>query len=279
MQLRLLFSLLLVMFLLTNSPDSQQLDDKLFAEVDRQTVRLDGSKLRSPVGYHDSFQMSASFEVPLAGVKNLLPSPDLHLVLIKPNTTILIMSAMEFNRPEAMEPYKEFAVLLPVFFRKKNQPDLYGHYLVYLPVTTEQARKSGVRLYGLPKFLAEIVFSEDKESRHCQVRAGGKEIIHFSAKKLPGQLQTMQNYCYSTKNGQLYRYRIKSRGYWQISQQRGSAGYKLGNHPIAAKLKALNIGKISLNHFYAVKMQSLVYLPENIGTLGAKKQTCQENSK
>ena len=267
LSLLFLFSLLLAILLQETSLESQQLDDKLFVGVERQTAEIDGVKFRSPVEYRDSFQMSASFEVPVVGVKALLPSSDLHLVLVKPNTTILIMGAMEFRQPEVMAPYKQFTVLLPVFFCKKKQPGLYGHYIVYLPVTTEQAKNSGIRFYGLPKFLAEVAFSEDKETRRCQVRADGKEIISFAVKKLPCQLQTMQNYCYSAKAGHLYRYRIKSRGYWQISQQCGGAEYKLGDHPIAAKLKELNIGKISLNHFYAAKMQSLVYLPEDIGTL------------
>lgn len=255
-----LMIVMILSFSLTVSAQPQ--DDSFLKNVSPQEIKIDGYKVHFPISYGDSFQMSASFPVAADRVRKLLPK-ELNLVLIGPNTTLIVLAAMEFRRPLALPPYKEFGILFPVMYNPPGAPGLSGNYVLHLPVDNAQACRSGIRLYGLPKFMAQITFRDAPDGRICEVASDNKKIVTFYVKKLKGSLQTMENFCYAVKQKRLIRYRVKSRGYWNITSGDGS-WFRWGNHAIAQQMKKMQITPKCVAYYYAEHFQNLLYPPKFI---------------
>lgn len=243
-------------------------DDAGFGKINTETVDIGGFKVKSPLRYYDNVQMSASFCVPVAKVKPLLPPSGLELTLVKPDTTVLIMAASEFRRIADMEPYNQFGIFLPVTHKHPNSHGIMGFFAVYLPASSAQAVHVGAAVYGLPKSFAQISFREADGLRHCCVEADGKPIITFTVRKIAAKLQPLETYCYSLKNGHLLSYRLQSRGPWEISNDASGAAFTLGEHPIAKMLLTWQIDPTPISVFYSPQLQMLLYAPSELGQCG-----------
>ena len=236
--------------------------ESIFEDVGFEEIYIEGFRFKIPFRYSDYSLMGAAFPVPVNNVKRVLPSTKLRPVEVTPGTTTIALIATENRVIDSMSPYNEFDVMVPVVYETgDNGQELPGIYCIYLPVTTEEAIIGGVEIYGYPKFLADVDFEDSGEMRRCWVRAAGKEILTLEVRKSPTELESYDTYTYSVKEGQLLRTLLRVQGQNSTNYVSGGASFTLGNHPIAAEIKALGIENTSVMHRYAPQLKMLLHLP------------------
>jgi hypothetical protein len=234
----------------------------IFCDIEFQEIEIGRFRFKTPFRYSDYSLMGAAFHAPVNTVKKVLPSDKLKLVEAAPDTTTIAFIATENRAIDGMRPYNEFDVMVPVTYETDDTDQgLPGIYCLYLPVTTEEALIGGVEIYGYPKFLADISFEEVGEVRRCRVRADGKEILTLEVRKSPTKMESYDTYTYTVKDGQLLRTILKVQGQNSTNYVSGGASYTLGDHPIAAEIKALGIESISVMHRYSPQLKMLLRLP------------------
>ena len=252
------------------------MDETFFTSIKiEETVLSTGARIGLPVRYYDWSWIHALFPAPAARVQRLLPSIKLKPLLIKPGTTMISIGAMEYRRIADVAPYNEFSIGVPVQYDPAvNVPGLsllfyplfspqrfkkFGVYIHRLPVTTQAAYDFGVEIWGYPKSVAEIVFEDGNQVRHCRLRAEGINIVTLDVKKLSTRARPLSWHTYTVKDGQLLRTLVQTQGQYGISRSFGGASYILGSGPIADELAALGIGKMAVGHIYAPQIQSLLH--------------------
>lgn len=226
---------------------------------------LTGLHLSKPIHYLDWSMISASFPAPVAKVREKLPSENLNPVQSAPGTTTVVLKAMEVRKVRGFPPYNEFAVEVPVVYEVAGEAaGLPGSCILYMPVTTEEARWGGVEIVGLPKFIAEIHLEDAGEVRRCHVQAEGKDIITLEVEKLVTEPQSWDWYLFGVRDGQLLRTLVQMQGQRGIADVRGGASYSLGDHPIAKELRSLEIDNMSIAREYVPQGQSLEDRPASV---------------
>jgi hypothetical protein len=235
----------------------------IFCDIEFQEIEIGRFRFKTPFRYSDYSLMGAAFHAPVNTVKKVLPSDKLKLVKAAPDTTTIAFIATENRAIDGMSPYNEFDVMVPVTYEMEdNVPGLPGIYCIYLPVTTEEALIGGVEIYGYPKFLADISFEEVGDIRRCQVCSAGKEILTLEVRRSPTKLESYDTYTYTVKDGQLIRTLLRVQGENSTNYVSGGASYTLGDHPIAAEIKALGIENTSVMCRYAPELKMLLHLPQ-----------------
>jgi hypothetical protein len=221
--------------------------------------RLTGIRLQSEVLYHDFSLMGAVFNIPAPLAKKILPSNKLIPVERAGGVADINLYGLEYRWMDILLPYNEFAICIPVVYKAdKEAEELSGYYYIYLPVTTEDSRWGGVENLGLPKFLADISFEDTSKSRSCTLKADGKEIITLKVNKLPTQLQSWEFNNFGIRDRKLVRNMFNVHGQRGISDATGGAQYTLGDHPIAEKLRALEISQVSVQNEYVPQAQAVL---------------------
>jgi hypothetical protein len=226
--------------------------------------KLTGIHLSTPTRYFDWSVMSASFPAPVSNLQEKLPK-GLVAVEFEPATITIILRAIEVRKAQGLSPYNEFAVEVPVMYQKTAvDKGLPGSYVLYMPVTSEEARWGGVEIVGLPKFIAEINFEETDEIRQCNVQANKKTIVTLEVQKLTPESQAWDWYIYGVRDGKLLRTHLACKGQRGLSNTKAGASFSLGNHPIADELRALKIGNASTASEYAPMLESIEDRPAEV---------------
>jgi hypothetical protein len=187
-----------------------------------------------------------------------------------PGTAIISFAAFEYCEIADVAPYNEFGIMVPVLYEPalniRGLPLLFPHrfrrfglYIYHLPVTTQEAYDFWVEIWGYPKFVAEISFEDIGGMRRCKLRAEGKDIMTLEVKKVATRTRLMNYYSYTVKDGQLLRTLIQAQGRVGITRFKAGASYTLGDHHIAEELRALGMGKTTVERLYAPQVQSMIY--------------------
>ncbi len=235
-----------------------------------KVILSNGTRLGLPVRFHDWSMIMAHFPAPTAKVRKLLPSNYLRPAQVLPGKAIVTLTAIEYRDIADLAPYQEFRITIPVLYRPTvNIPGLpllfpnlfkrFGVYIRHMPVTTEEARVCGVEIWGEPRFMAEISFQESGRVRCCQLRAGGKDILTLEVQKTAVHERSFNHFTFTVKDGHIRRTRTQFAGEIGVSLLKGGASYTLGDHPIAGELRALEMGKTSVERIYAPKVHSITY--------------------
>jgi len=227
--------------------------------------KLTGIRLQLDVHYSDLSMIGAVFNISSYAARDILPSNNLLPVERTNGITEIKFTALEYRSIDILFPYNEFAITIPVIYKQNEQSkEQHGYYYLYLPVTTEDARWGGVENLGFPKFVAKISFSETDKVRSCILEADGKEIITLKVNKLPTELKSWEFNNFGVRDGKLLKNTFKMHGQGGISTAVGGVTFSLGNHPIAEKLQALDIGQTSIQYEYVPKAQAV--LSKSIGS-------------
>lgn len=239
-----------------------ELDQNFFAGVKFKEVEAAGQQFRFPVLYRDFRRIAANFPAPAAKVQEVLPTPKLNPIQIQPGVTLIGLVGYEYRHIDGLAPYNEFGIGVPVQYETQEKaPKPLSSYVLHLPVTTEEARWGGVEFYGFPKFSADIRFEDAGDVCHCRLRAEDKDILTLEVPKLESTPQVWDFYAYTLKAGHLLKTHIQVQGLRGLTEAQGGASYRLGDHPIAEELRALELGKTSIGHEYCPKLQMILPLP------------------
>jgi hypothetical protein len=115
-------------------------------------------------------------------------------------------------------------------------------FVLHLPVTTRQARDVGRRLWGLPKFVADMSFVLTPQTQTVTVADGGRDVLSLAV-HLGGRLTTDTKplILYSVLDGQLIKTACPS---WMRAEQRTGRNLGeliLGDHEVGQQLQALEV--------------------------------------
>lgn len=245
--------------------------------IERQEIILsNGTPVKLPWRYDQWSNFSAVFTLPFAKAQSLIPTKKLKPALLFPGKAVINFSAFDYpdldsGSPE-LGPYRELAVMIPIVWEEKINlpalpllfPDRFkqsGFYLQRMAVTSPAIRDASIELWGYSKYVAEISFEDEGNFRCCKVQADGKQIITLRVKKLHPKPRLWNLYSYSCKENQILKTLLQAEGLLTIHPFPGGASYSLGDHPEAAGLKELEIGKMAVGRAYSENMHSLLHAP------------------
>lgn len=252
------------------------MDKALFDNVEIKEVELSTkAKIGLPVRYSDSSCIQALFSASASKVHQLLPSKKIKPLLLMPGKALVSLMAIKYPKVTDINPYNEFMVGIPVQYNPRvNFPGKllflhpllapkwyrkFGIYIHYLPVTTQESVVLGTEVWGFPKIKSDIFFEDIGQKSRCRLVIEGKNIVTLEVKKITTNMQSIDLYSYTVKDGQLLRTRMQTQGQYGISKSFGGASYTLGNGPISNELRNLEMGKTAFGCFYATDLQNMLY--------------------
>jgi hypothetical protein len=222
------------------------------------TVELRGERVRLPVAFHRTDGFTAILGADLGRVTALLPSSALHPVRLAEDRAAIFVGAYRHHEmtmaggageTRTAWPYGE--VLVAALVTRRAAPPMapliasslfgLGAFVLYLPVTTRLAMDAG-RLWGLPKFVADIDFAEGEAERVAEVGEGGREILALRVRPA-GRLvvDRAPTILYGVRDGQLVEVSLPGITHQQSRFGRSGGSLRLGDHAVADTLRSLSI--------------------------------------
>jgi hypothetical protein len=237
---------------------------------------LDGSlEGKLPVFYYDNTAMTAIYTASTDKIRSMLPRHDMHPVEVWKGRSLVAFTAFEYRRTD-IDPYNEFSISFPITFQKISMPVLsvlgmmarryFTAYVWQLPVTTERARKGGVDMYGYPKFLADITFSQEGGMLACDLSEGGTNILNLKGKQMKTRKEKVNRFkTFSIKDNvplaaNVYMNPVE----FALSVMPGAARLTLGNHKISQQLRDMNLSASPIFFQYMPVMEAILYGPRNL---------------
>lgn len=228
-----------------------------------------------PVFYYDNTAMTAIFTASTEKIRRHLPLPEMHPVEVWKGRALVAFTAFEY-RSSDIDPYNEFSISFPITFRKKAIPGLtvlgmmarryFTAYVWQLPVTTERARKGGVEMYGYPKYLADIIFSDEGSMLSCSLSEGGKNILTLKGKKLRTSSEKVNRFkTFSIMDGvplaaNIYMNPLE----FGKSISKKAARLTLGDHEVSTQLLDMDLSPCPIFFQYMPMMEAILYGARNL---------------
>lgn len=209
---------------------------------------IQGQVVRLPVEVRDASSVFASFTVPSAGVRKLLPA-GLQPAELLPGRTLCSIAGIEY-RDNDLGRYNEIAIAFIVRDDGGAAVPLLdvirgrvGAYIHRLPVTEAFTCEAGNTIWGFPKTIEKISISEEDGRRICRLMMGGAHVLSLSVKangrwRFPDSRVT----AFSYRAGVVRRVPFVSGGSG-IGYRLGGATLTLGAHPVADELRSLGLPK------------------------------------
>ena len=222
----------------------------------RQHYQQGGHEAWLPLSYHHNETFASLHRASFDAVAAALPTDDLVPYRWAGGSALVMVQAFRYYEvawtgPDGsqgqMVPYGEISVaaaatlgpappVLPLL-----QPRLAG-FVLQLPVTTREARDGGRDVYGFPKFLADMDFTEAPDSRQVRLSEGGRDILSLTVSTggpvVPDRRPLV---AYSAKDGHLWESVVPVLGHVQARVGRRAGHLELGDHEVARTLAALQV--------------------------------------
>ena len=232
-----------------------------------QAVRaLTGRRLQAPTHFHDVAIFGAYFNAPAHLVRRRLGTDRLLPLEHEPGVTQVLVAAMEYRSADLLWPYDEMTVAVPVIYRR-GPSELEGLLHLHMPVTSEDARWSGVENYGFPKFVSEIRFDGDGRTRVAKLHTEGREVLTLSARRLLANSAVWNQRNFSVREGRLIHSDFEATGPIGYSDVACGAILELGDHPLADELRAIGVESASRRHIYMPFGRAHLGIARDLGTL------------
>jgi hypothetical protein len=212
-----------------------------------------------PIVLHRVESFEAFFLADVEAIRAVLPSPDLHPVVMPGGRGVAFVGAIQYGdfTAEGVDgfagpPYGEVMIGVPVTRRpappflplivRPASPIGAGWFVLHLPVTTRVARDGGRLGWGLPKFVADMEFADSASERSVVLSEGGHEILRFTARPT-GRPSTVResNLLYSVLGTDLIETKVPSVGIRRVRWGARGGSLELGDHQVADELRNLGI--------------------------------------
>lgn len=194
---------------------------------------------------------------------DVLPHPSMKPVKMPGGRAVVIFSCYEYKSVMNMQPYNEIAMTIPLLMDPSiSIPVLplvskafknFGYHVFSMPVTSEENRIRGQKLWGIPKVTEQIDIEQaDGFSTTVAYDENGKEYFRLRVPML-GKLQRFDEtgQLYSVRDNDVVKAQTNFRGDFKVNKNMGllfNKGKKsvdpllqLGNSPRAQVLKSLEI--------------------------------------
>ncbi len=139
-----------------------------------------------------------------------------------------------------------------------------GVYVHRMPVTTSFSRDAGYEIWGYPKTVDDIAFTDDADRRTCVLRADGSHVLTLTtARRGRLRLGDMPQDTYTWRDGGIIRTRSTMRGQG-VGVRLGGAQLTLGAHPIADELRTLGLPRRALMTMSMEHLAATFHAPEEV---------------
>jgi len=228
--------------------------------ADPEVYTIQGRTVRLPVAVRDASSAFASFVVPTAAMRRLLP-PGLQPVELFPGRSLCSIAAIEY-RDNDLGQYNEVAIAfavgdgqrkpLPLIDFLRNRVAAYIHRL---PVTEAFTCEAGSTIWGFPKTIERITFEDAAGTRSAHLSVGGQHVLTFTVQRR-GRRRFAETplSAFSYRDGVLRRTPFTSSGEG-VGYRLGGATLQLGTHAMADELRSLGLPKRALMSGWVERMQ------------------------
>jgi hypothetical protein len=228
---------------------------------------VQGREVTMPVVVRDASSMAATYVVNSAQARKLLPTPELEVVEVFPGQALFSIACVEYLDND-LGRYNEVALAL--FVRERGARPLVpwigsafdfllgrlATYIVHLPVTQSFTCDAGLTIWGFPKTVQQIEFSDIGRRRRCMLAMHGSPVLSFTSHRggwLALPEMTMATYSYV--RGVLHKTTFVP-GASEVGICVGGVELVLGGHPVSAELRRLGLPRpallsVSMRHQHA----------------------------
>jgi len=240
-------------------------------------VKVGNYDIRVPIFYQDITSMGVFLLAPLDKVRDILPSKRMNPFRVTPWHCLVTITASE-NKETDLGPFNAVSIGIPFILDRisplftgilHKPPEVPMIFVLYMPVTTEKARKIGFEIASYPESLAEISFENGDKWISCKVDTEGENILTLSGRKI-NLNPSLRERVYPIT---LHQDRCLLRSEFNFSECESGVSTKqsdvrleFGNHPIGVKLKELNLGKV-LRYQYWRKQQAILTMASESYTI------------
>ena len=159
--------------------------EDFFKGINQIEIKSGPYVTKYPIFYREVSYLGVFLLAPLDKIRDILPSKRMHPFRLTPWHSMFTITATEYKDSD-VGPYNQVSIGIP-FVLDKQTPVLTGilHkapevpliYTLYLPVTTEHSRISGIEMANYPEFLADIHFSKENNWIKCKADSEWKKHI------------------------------------------------------------------------------------------------------
>jgi hypothetical protein len=218
-------------------------------------VTVDGTSFRLPLYYHENHLFASVHAAAHDAVAAELPSDLIEPARWLDGRALVVVHAFRYAAVSAvttdgstrrLAPYGEVIVsaavtrgpaprALPILGRQRG-------FVLQMPVTSKEARDGGSQLWGYPKFVADMDFAEEERVRAVQVSEAGARVLTLTVRPGGRILRDRRPLVSCTSlHGQLLETLVPAAGHVQIRLGGGAGHLDLGRHPVAERLRRLDI--------------------------------------
>jgi hypothetical protein len=195
--------------------------------------------------------------------QKVLPHPSMKPVRMPGGRAVVIFSCYEYKTVMNMKPYNEIAMTIPLLMDPSiSIPVLpliskafknFGYHVFSMPVTSEENRLRGQKLWGIPK-VTERIDIEQKDGFSTTVAFDQTDKEYFRLRiPMEGASQRLDEtgHLYSIREGEIVKAQTNFKGDFKVNKHMGllfNKGKKsespllsLGNSPRSEVLKKLEI--------------------------------------
>lgn len=249
-----------------------------------RTYEIDDRTVTMPVEVRDAAAGFATYLVKRRAVEALLPDGTLEPVPALPGRTLMSLGLIDY-RDNDLGDYHEVAVLffvrpreqkggfgLPGLIRDLKQGRL-GTYIWQLPVDQTFTMHAGKRIWGFPKWLADIhVAGEDPELDEGapaqpgrwrgRLAVDGKHVLTLDVPRGEGRpMPTTTSTTYTVIDGRWHRTELTQQAR-TVRFRLGGADLELGSHPLTQSLRTLGLPKRAVGTLWIDGLHSTFEAPE-----------------
>ena len=217
-------------------------------------IILDEKDVELPILYYRDDFFVLYFTAKAKKVNEILPSPNLYPVMMPNGRAIIGVGAFNYTET-SIGSYGEVPIVIPVVYGRRTSPFTglipafmeswypgFGLLVMHLPVTGLLARDGGRQGWGYTKFIADMHFIINSDYFECQMHEEDHHILDIRVlKKGILMKETRPITTYSVLDNNLIKTIIPQRGIKRTAIQTKGSFLKLGNHPVAESVKALEI--------------------------------------
>jgi hypothetical protein len=250
------------------------------ADVHPEEVEFQGEHLWAPLWYHDSTGFSSMHTASYEAVAAELPSEAIRPLRWTGDRTLVQVSALQCRSVTWAGPdgtsdqWLDYAVVtvgaqVTEGPAPRVLPLLQGRtgiFVLQMPETTRQAVVGGRGFYGLPKFLADMDFRDEGASRSVAVSEHGRHLLTLTVRPRgrPRQVRMLSRF-YSAHRGELLRTISPTWSFGQLRWGSGGAAVALGEHPVADRLRRLDVSPRPISAVNLLRHRAMMPMPEPIG--------------